>query len=387
MRPAVACSTIVLFGFVTAPARSADSDPEYDGKKASAWVDVLRNDNSARKRAMAVTALGRVWAEHQYKDALPSIGRALRLDASPAVRTQAAVVIGQLKAEDARSVASDVVDAIKGEKESRVRREIASAITRFPEIAKTAVSPLTDVLKDSDPGTRAAAAEALGVAGAAAGGAAPDLLPLLADAEKPVRLAAVVALGRVAPEAPSTVGGPLAKMLAAEKDADLKRELVTSLGLLGDRSEAVVVALAGVLADPDEELRQRTARVLGTFGTAGKPAADALLKVAGNLKEKKGLRVDAVRAFGSALGAELRGRAKDLIALLDKDPDFEVRIAIVEEFAALGHDAKDDKETIAALRRRMSDPQVKVREAAAQAIDRINKPPKKPTDKPPEKKP
>ena len=127
--------------------------------------------------------------------------------------------------------------------------------------------------------------------------------------------------------------------------------------------------------------------ISATFGTAGKPAADALLKVAGNPKEKKGLRVDTVRAFGSALGPGLRGRAKDLIALLDRDPDFEVRIAIVEEFAALGNEIKDDKETIAALRRRMSDPQVKVREAAAQAIDRINKPPKKPADKPPEKKP
>lgn len=378
MRPAAVCLALAL---AAAAARPADSDPEYDGKKASAWVDTLRNDSSARKRAAAVVALGRVWADHQYKDALPSIGRALRLDASPAVRTQAAVAVGQLKPDDARAIAADVLDAIKGEKESRVRREIAAALTRFPEIAKTAVTPLADMLKDADAGTRAAAAEALGVAGGAAGEAAPDLLALLTDAEKPVRLAAVVALGRVAPGDPTTVGGPLAKVLAAEKDADLRRELVTSLGLLGDRSEAVVAALAAVLADPDEELRQRTARVLGTFGTAGKPAADALLKVAGNPKEKKGLRVDAVRAFGSALGGGLRGRANDLIPLLDNDPDFEVRIAIVEELAALGYEARDDKETIAALRRRMSDPQVKVREAAGQAIDRLTKPPKKPVEK------
>lgn len=386
MRPAVACSALLALALTEPSARAADDDPEYDGTKASAWVDTLRNDTSARKRATAAVALGRLWTEHRYKDALPTLGRALRLDASTAVRAQAAVVVGRLKPEDARALETDVVDALKGEKESRVRREIAAALTRLPELAKRATSPLADVLKDPDPGARAAAAEALGVAGAAAKEAAPDLLPLLTDAEKPVRLAAVVALGRVAPDDPAAVGGPLAKRLAAEKDADLRRELVTSLGLLGDRSEAVVGALAGVLADPDEELRQRTARVLGTFGTAGKPAADALLKVAGNVKEKKGLRVDAVRAFGSALGPDLRGRAKDLIAVLEKDPDFEVRIAIVEELAALGHDVKDDKETVAALRRRMSDPQVKVREAAAQAIERINRPPKKPAD-PPAKKP
>lgn len=378
MRPVVLCSALLTLA--TPPARS-DDDPEFDGKKASAWVDTLRNDASARKRAMAVAALGRVWTDHKYKDALPTIGRALRLDTSAAVRSQAAVVVGGLKPEDARAVESDVIDALKGEKESRVKRELAAALTRLPEIAKRATSPLADVLKDPDAGARAAAAEALGVAGAAAKEAAPDLLPLLTDAEKPVRVAAVVALGRLAPEDPATVGGPLAKMLAAEKDADLKRELVTSLGLLGDRSETVVQTLAGVLADADEELRQRAARVLGTFGAAGKPAADALLKVAGNVKEKKGLRVDAVRAFGSSLGPDLRGRAKDLIAVLDKDPDFEVRIAIVEEFAALGGEIKDDKETIAALRRRMSDPQVKVREAAAQAIDRITKP-KKPAEPP-----
>src|SRR5581483_4666866 len=124
MRRAVVCITAALgLGLAAAPARPADSDPEYDGKKASAWVDTLRNDSSARKRATAVVALGRLWADHQYKDALPTIGRALRLDASPAVRAQAAVTIGRLKPEDARSIESDILDALKGEKESRVRRE------------------------------------------------------------------------------------------------------------------------------------------------------------------------------------------------------------------------------------------------------------------------
>ena len=56
----------------------------------------------------------------------------------------------------------------------------------------------------------------------------------------------------------------------------------------------------------------------------------------------------------------------------------------MEELGSLGMELKDDKETMAALRKRLSDPQVKVREAAAVAIRRIEK---KPDPKPPEKKP
>jgi hypothetical protein len=71
-----------------------DEDPVYEGKKASAWVDSLINDSSVRKRALAIDALAKLWVDKQYKDALPSIGRALRLDPSAAVRTQAAIALG-----------------------------------------------------------------------------------------------------------------------------------------------------------------------------------------------------------------------------------------------------------------------------------------------------
>jgi HEAT repeat protein len=364
-------SLVLVLAAGAAPCR-LDDEPEYDGKKASVWVDTLRNDASARKRALAAVALGRLWADHRYKDALPNLGRTLRIDTSPAVRTQTATVIGQLKPEDAKAVAADVVEALKNEKESRVRRELATALGRFPEVAKAAVEPLTAVLKDLDPAARAPAADA-------------DLLPLLADTDPAVKRAAVFALGRVRPEDPAAVGVALANLLGAEKDAELRQEVVTSLGLLGEHSEPVVAALSAALADPDEELRQRAARVLATFRTGGRAAADALLKVAGNLDEKKGLRVDAVRAFGSVLGAGLKDRVKDLVGLLEKDPDFEVRLAVVEEIAALGTELRDDKETIAALRRRQADAQLKVREAAALAVQKITAPGK--ADKKPDKVP
>jgi hypothetical protein len=91
-------------------------------------------------------------------------------------------------------------------------------------------------------------------------------------------------------------------------------------------------------------------------------------------------------------------RLKDLRPLLDpaKQPDYEVRLALVEEIGALGYEhlgadlASSDpalkaeaQATIGALRVRQADPQVKVRAAAGLAIRTIEKKPepKKDADK------
>ena len=169
-------------------------------------------------------------------------------------------------------------------------------------------------------------------------------------------------------------------MLDTEKDLDMRIELVASLGLLGEKSGVVIEALVKLLGDPDDELRRRSARTLGKFGAGAAPAADALLKVASGDKVKD-IRVDAVRAFGSALGAGLKARLKDFLTILN-DREYEVRLAVVEEVGALGNDIRDDVETLKVLRGRLSDPHVKVREAASIAIRKIEK---KPESKDPKK--
>jgi HEAT repeat protein len=278
-----------------------------------------------------------------------------------------------VKPDDAPLVAKDLTDSLAAEKESRVRREIAVAVGRYPQVAKLAVTALTDALTDPEPATRAAVAEALAQAGREGKPAAAGLAPLLADPDKAVRRAAVAALGRITPEGATAVSETMAGMLAAEKDLDLRFELVTSLGLLGESPPAVVRALAGLLADPEDELRRRSARTLALFGTGAAPAADALLKAASGDKLKD-IRVDAVRAFGAALGPDLKGRIKDVLGLMN-DPDFEVRMAAAEEVGALGNALKDDAETMKFLRAKLSDPHVKVREAVAAAVRKIEKKP------------
>jgi HEAT repeat protein len=375
----------LLWALAVATGRAQDDDPVYNGKKASAWVDVLVNDASARQRALAIDALAKLWADKQYKEAIPSIGRSLRLDSSAAVRTAAALALGSMKEEDIVKKglgAKDLIDAMGTEKESRVRKEIARAIARFPVLAKAAVIPLTGALKDPDPATRAAVADALALTAAEGKSAAVGLAPLLADEDKGVRYSVVIALGRISPEGAPAIAETMAKMLGTEKDLDMKVELITSLGLLGEKSPAVVNALAAVLTNPEDDIRLRAVHTLGTFGTGAEPAAGALLKAAETDKVKD-VRVDAVRAFGSALGPSLKGRVADLVRILEKDSEYEVRLAAVEEIGALGNDLKDDAETMKALRKRLSDPHVKVREAVAAAIRKIEKKPepKKEPDK------
>jgi HEAT repeat protein len=327
-------------------------------------------------------ALGSAWSEHQFKDGLRNVGRSLRTDTSAAVRAQAATTIAGFKPDAVREIENELIKALEAEKDPRVRKELAVAIARFPEVAKKAVEQLSGALKDADPATRTAAADALAKAGADAKAAAPELLRIIDDSDRAARLAAIFALGRIAPENPSFVAAALIKRFGEEKEAELRRELLVSLKLLGEKSEAVVAALVTALADPDDETRSVALRTLGTFGVDARPAADALLKLATGTADKN-TRVDAVRAFGSALGPALKDRVKDLIRVLEMDPDFEVRVVAVEEIGALGNDLKDDKETITALRKRLSDPQVKVRESAAAAIRRIERK----AEKPPAKKP
>jgi HEAT repeat protein len=376
-------SSVCLLLLVASPTLARqDGDPELDGKKASEWVKTLQNDSSARQRSLAVVALGKLWADHKFKESVPMIGRSLRLDSSVAVRTQCAATLGTLQPEDAKFAAADLVESLKIEKEPRVRKEIVTSLGRYPTVAKLAIVPLTGTLKDTDAAIRAAAATTLAQTGAEAKAAAPELLKLLDDSDKTVRQAAVFAIARISPDDSASAAAALVKLLAAEKDADMRRELVVSLGLLGERTQNVVMAIAAWLGDPDDEMRRVAARTLNTFGAAAGLASDAFLKLAKEDKDKS-LRLDGVRGYASSLGPALKQNVEKLLPLMKDDPDFEVRLAIVEELGALGNELKDDKVVLEALRVRLSDPQVRVREAAAVAIRRITQkpmpvPPKKP---------
>lgn len=354
---------------------SAQSDPEFNGRKMSEWLVMLKDDPIPRKRRVAVLALGQIGSAEKsvMPTVLGAVTKAVRTDASPIVREQAAIVIGQMKTEDALTALNDLTEAVRVEKEPTVRKELAVALSRLGKLARPAVQPLIGALKDADAGVRAAAADALGRIGHDAKPAAAELLLVLKDTNKAVRQAAIFALGRIEPDETADPAAALVAILKTEPDAELRKEAMLALGFLGDTSSPVVVAVAAVLTDKTPEMRALAATTLGKFGPAVRSAETELTKAI-KTDADKGVRLNAVRTLCSGLGSDAATLIPLLAERLKDDGDFEVRIAIAEELGAMGAAGKP---AIPALRNAQRDPQLKVRDAATAAIKAIEKPPPK----------
>ena len=347
-------------------------EPEFQGRPLSQWLAVLKEDDTPRRRRAAAFALGQIGSANPetLSIILPALGRAIRQDASPVVRQQATAAIGLQKAADAASAARDLAEALRSERDTAVRRELAGVLGRLGRAAKPAVGPLATALADQDARVRATAADALGRIGPDAASAAPELLKLFKDAEKPVRLAAVFAVGRVGPEDVGGAAKALVGVVSGEKDADLRREAISSLGFVGDRSPETVRAVASLLGDPSPDFRLLATATLAKFGPAGR-IVESELKKATTTDSDKRVRANAVQTLCVVFGPDAVQLVPFLAERLQGDADFEVRIAIVERLGALGPAGKT---ALPALRLAQSDPQLKVREAATLAIKRIEKP-------------
>ncbi len=379
-----------LAGLVLAPAAPARAeDPEFNGRKMSAWLSMLQEDKLPRKRRAAVVALSQIVAASFFTDTATAeiytlIGKVMRNDASEGVREQSANVLGQIKPDSghAPKAAENMVEALRAEKDLAVRKELIAGVIRFGKLAKDAVRPLTLLLKDADPTTRALAADALGRFAGDAKESIADLLPLLKDSDKAVKLAAVFAVGRVQPDDTAPAAAALIEVFKTAAEMDMRREALVALGLLGDHSADTLKTLTVVLGDEkeDAEFRRHAVVALSRFGPAVRPA-EAELKAALTKDKDKVIRLNAVRALVYGYGDQ----KKDLIPFLverlkpESESDFEVRVAVAEELGGMGLDGKP---AIPALRSAQRDPQIKVRDAATAAIKAIEKPPAPPKDAP-----
>jgi HEAT repeat protein len=276
---------------------------------------------------------------------------------------------------------------------------------------RRAIAPLIEMLFDRDSGARASAARALTFIvpqdDAEAGTVKAALTSALVDRDRAARRAIAVTLAHFQPE-PEVVVPTLIESIE-DASPEVRGEVIGCLGMYARRDKAALAAVFAALGDPAYEVRLRAVSALSWCAEVPKLAPQPLLEtimkalmVAAGDKSAF-VRAAAVRTLGR-IAHKTKIEIPRVIEALG-DPDSKVRLAAacflgwrgpgkrsptlipalgrtladsdaeVREWSAktLGYLGLDAEAALPALRARANDPEMGVREQAAQAISAIEK--------------
>ncbi len=252
LSPAALVAGVVILLFLTATTFAVAAQSTRDLTPLEIQIQKQQErlaSGDEEERRDALMRLGAIQRAAASRAALPALS-----DLSPKVRVTAAKAILSLEPAEAAAALLPLLN----DKDEFVRREVAYALgaTR----SRSATTALSDRLfDDKEAGVRGAAAVALGQIGDEAGviALAGVLAPQLSAPETGKRKreenefvlrAAAVALGQIK----SRAGVPaLLAVVSNEKSpADVRREAVRSLGLIGDPSAIPALKSASLSEDP-----------------------------------------------------------------------------------------------------------------------------------------
>jgi HEAT repeat protein len=362
--------TALALGMLSGPAWG---QPKVLGKTQAEWIKILEEHKETRFRRAAVLAL-KSEEFARTPELKAALTQAMTSDKEPEVRREVAAALGDFKGE-----AKDMIDALAQRLEkddnAKVREAAARSLGRLAEFAGIHVPRLGQALKDADPATRTAAAEALIAFGDKAREVFPQLTEAALDPKNEVfmRIYAVRILAKH-----SARGDKTAEVLAtilSEKSAalDLRQMTATALGLLGPQGLAGVAALAqafeddrpGEKQDKDQfqELRRTAGAALGKVGPKAVAALPAVVKVMHD--PDVALRAQAVRLTG-VFGKDNAEVATHLVQLLKEERNAEVLVAVIQESAELGIQPAVEQLTALA-----EDPRMTIRDAARVSLKKL----------------
>jgi len=327
LEPEVLVAAAAALGFV--------GDPEV----CNALLDEMADDNPVVRRA-AAEALGHIGDRR----AAAALAQAAADDPADEVRHAADAAL--------RSISNRTVGVLVEALASDVLPERIRALAALLEEGRTAIIPLTELLRRPEPGARAAAAEALGLLGDPA--ALDYLLPLLGDEESSVRLAVARALGRIRHTRSAE------RLAQALEDQDPKVSAAAA-GALEALGELAVEPMFQLLTSPGAETRVRAIAVLGRLRHKG--AAARLLR--GLCDRVAWVRIVSAQALGEI--GESQATASLLRVLDDRD-------AVVRAMAAEALGKLCDFRASIKLLERLKDGSDLVRANAIRALGRIGNP-------------
>jgi HEAT repeat protein len=370
--PSLALVTLLL---LTPLARAADEDPVIGDSKASDLLKILKTGKRPARRQLAITLLGALGPKN--RSISNGVLAALKEDADPGVRKLAAQILAKWwkdSKEEGKAVKGAIealAERLKDDKEGSVREAAATGLGNMVPDSKKVVSVLAAALKDPHAGTRAAAAQTLGLLGADAELALPNLLAALQNKELDsfTRIYAAQAISRL------DVGGlkaiPALVAVLTDKDQDLRKAAAEAIGRYGTIAQPAAVDLGKALVNKDNDVEVRRAAVVA-LGKMGAEAKDAWPNVHLAFKDAdSSVRYQAVRVAGNLAKDNLK-IVPVLADVCEKDTNLETRMAAIEELAQLGPAAKEAVEKLKKLA--SEDSQVAVRKAADAALKKIQKP-------------
>jgi HEAT repeat protein len=330
----------LLLTFLTAssPAIAQSTrDEKFLGKDAYYWIDQLKSP-SARERRAGAFALGKLGTTSYVSSGVPALVKHISDQENGAeVRDAAAYALGEIglslrqfrQGEDAWAAVKDsLLQALREDKDARVRRSAAYAIGGFGKTAASARVSLRKALEDTSPGVRQNAAWALGQLGTEE---AVDTLQALSktfsDSDAQVRRDAAAAVGEIGrvrgpndEQLPNPAIVPLLQMFRKEKDATIRKVAIDALvNAVSARDKGVAGELTRLLQDKDPDIVRGAALALGNIG--GEEANQAISALRDALKKGDVVaRVQSSAALAN-IGDGAATIVDDLIAALDdKEP-------------------------------------------------------------------
>lgn len=197
------------------------------------------------------------------------------------------------------------------------------------------VAEIVKQLKDPDWDTRMEAATALGMLGARAQSAIPNLLETLEDPVAPVRMKAIDAFMFMGRSAAQTV--PRIIPCLDDPDELVRVSAVIALPRISSDRPATVALLKKALQDKVPKVRRRAAIELVALGA--EPAATVPVLREGLQEPVPSDRLEAICTLALVVAPEERKTMVALAAGYLKDPDPEIRVEAVRRLSGVGAEA------------------------------------------------
>jgi HEAT repeat protein len=327
-------------------------------------LKALLEQNNPAMVPGALFALGKIGPTAESAEPLV---RKEMASANPFNKVLAAWALAKLDPQDKARVQAAVPILVEGLTSKEVRVRTAAARELFdlrpgPELVKPLIK---QALEKAD-------RETVGNVIDAIAGLGKPVVPLMIQAlknnpESRPRVAKVLAqIGLEAKEAAPT----LAEVVAQDKNPDAQREALFALAAIGPGAAKEASVIAAVLKADNERMRALAAYALGRIGPAAIGAKAALQK---QLEDKEFPALAAAWALAH-IDPQCPETPKKSVPCLIKglhNPVDKIRLEAVDSLRLMGPRAKDAAAELKLLAEK--DPQASLRQAAAAALDAIEK--------------